>query len=239
MSTIYEKLIPPGKRYELRILLLQKPHARYIAPTAQAIGNYIGGIFGALSYANRKGFTLPTAQEQQLEQVAKQYVENALSAIGITVNFDVAQTAGTPLNVNTNVTKGGQSASFTFTFTPINVSFRPNRDEMKQLAIVRYERYIKALTDGDVQKIFELAALGYDQFLTGDSPAEVKAKLKHRMAMERLKLDPASYRQKLNAQRYADGYDIGSERYDEMFKEVGGPAILYGFEFAKAVVRVL
>jgi len=239
MSAVYEKLIPPAKRYELEVIVLQKPHARYVVPVAQAVGNYVGGIFGALSYANRKGYTLNAQQEQQLEQVVRQYVVQALSAVGVTANFDVAQTAGAPLNVSTAVSGPAGNTAFTFTFAPIQVSFKPNRAEMKALAVERYARYIRAITDGDVQRIFELAALGYDQFLSGDTPSEIKAKIKHRIAMERIKLDPASYRQKLNAQRYDAGYDVGTEKYDEMFREVGGSAIMYGFEFAKAVVQVL
>jgi len=239
MSTVYEKLIPPARRYELEVLVLQKPQGRYIAPTAQAVGNYVGGIFAALSFANRRGYTLPTAQETQLENVAKQYAEQALDLLGITVNFDATQTAGSPLSLSTQVQKGTSSTSFTFTFAPVAISFRPNHNEMKALAVTRYQRYIQALTDGDVQKIFDLAAMGYQQFLSGDTAAEIKAKLKHRLAMERVKAAPAEYRSKLSHTRYQDAYDVASARYEEAFQNIGGPAILYGFEFAKAVLTVI
>ena len=234
-----EVLITPAKRYELQALIMAKPQARYIAPVAQAVGNRIGGVFAALSWANRQNYVLPDNELKQLIDAVKSEADSALSPAGITTSFTATQTAGSPLSVSTTVTKGTANASFTFAFAPSPHDFSPSWSEMRAIAKVRWERYKNILTDADVRAIFELAKQGYRSFLTGNSAAEQGAKIKHAIAMERVKSMPTWYRQRLDANVYDAGYGAGAAKYRDLTQNIAFPALLYGFEFAKTVIQVL
>lgn len=237
-ATAPEVLIPPAKRYELEVLVRVKPQARYIVPAAQAVGNRIGGVLAALSWANRQNYTLPEDELKQLMDALKSEADRALEPIGVTSRFEATQTAGSPLTVVTTVSRDMSSTSFTFTFSPAQLDFSQTWSEMKSTARTRWERYINALTDGDIRVIFELAKLGYSAFLTGDSAAEQKARIKHAIAMERIKAVPEWYRQRLDPQKFEAGYGAGAEKYRDATLNIAFPAILYGFEYAKAVVNI-
>lgn len=234
-----EVLIPPAKRAELVALILSKPHARYIAPVAQAVGNQIGGVFAALSWANRQNHVLPENELKQLINAVKSEADGALSAVGVTSTFMATQTAGSPLSVTTTVAKDNASVTFTFTFAPSTADFSPSWSEMRSIARVRWERYKNILTDADVRTIFELAKQGYRNFLTGNSAAEQKARIKHAIAMERVKAMASWYRQRLDPAKFDAGYAGSAEKYRDITQNIAFPAILYGFEYAKAVIQVL
>lgn len=234
-----EMLIPPAKRYELEALIRAKPQARYIAPTAQAVGNRIGGVLAAVSWANRQNYVLPEAQLKQLIDALKTEANKALEPVGVTSAFTVTQTAGSPLSVTTTVSKGQANVSFTFTFSPAPHDFSQTWLEMKSIAKTRWEKYKNILTDADVRAIFELAKQGYSAFLSGDSAAEQKARIKHALAMERVKAMAPWYRQRLDPQKFETGYGAGAEKYRDMAQNIAFPALLYGFEYAKAVIQVL
>ena len=234
-----EVLIPPAKRAELQTLILAKPQARYIVPTAVAIGNRIGGVFAAVSLANRYNYVLPDDELKQLINAVKSEADGALSPIGVTSTFTVTQTAGSPLSVTTTIAKGTANASFTFVFEPSTHDFSPNWSEMLSIARARWEKYKKTLTEEDVRAIFELAKQGYRNFLTGNSAAEQKAKIKHALAMEGLKAVPLSYMLRLNPEKYEAGYANSADKYRIITQNIALPALLYGFEYAKTVVQVL
>lgn len=234
-----ELLIPPAKSAELKALIMAKPQARYVVPTALAVGNRIGGVFAAVSWANRQNYVVPDAELKQLIDAVKSEADRALSLVGVTSSFTGTQTAAGSLSVTTTVTKGTTNQSFTFTFAPATADFSPQWSEMKTIASARWERFVRTLTDADVKAIFELAKLGYRQFLTGNSAAEQKARVKHAIAMERIKAMATWYRQRLDPLRYDVGYGTGAAKYKELAQNIAYPAILYGFEYAKAVVQVL
>ena len=234
-----EVLIPPAKRAELQALILSKPQARYVAPTAIAIGNRVGGVFAAVSWANRQNYVLPDAELKQLIDAVKTEADRALSPVGVTSTFTATQTAGSPLSINTTVAKDTANVSFTFAFAPSTADFSPNWSEMRSIAQVRWERYKNILTDADVRAIFELAKQGFRAFLTGDSAAEQKARVKHAIAMERIKAMAPWYRQRLDPAKFDAGYAGGAEKYRDLAQNIALPALLYGFEYAKAVIQVL
>lgn len=234
-----ELLIPPAKRAELQALILSKPQARYVAPTAIAIGNRIGGVFAAVSWANRQNYVLPDNELKQLIDALKTEADRALSPVGVTSTFTATQTAGSPLSINTTVSKGTANVSFTFAFAPSTVDFSPSWAEMRSIAKARWERYKTILTDADVRAILDLAQRGYRSFLTGNSAAEQKARIKHAIAMERVKAMAPWYRQRLDPAKFDAGYAGGAEKYRDLAQNIAFPALLYGFEFAKAVIQVL
>ena len=234
-----EVLIPPLKRFALKALILSKPHARYIAPVAQAVGNRIGSVFATLSWANRQNYVLPEAQLKQLIDALKSEANEALRAVGVNTAFEVTQTEGNPLTVETTVSKGSMVVTFPYTFDPTEHDFSASWAEMQSIAKTRWERFVKSLTDSDIMAILGLAAYGYQSFLTGDSAAEQKAKIKHMLAMERVKSMPAWYKQRLDPQKYEAGYAEGTAKYKEFTQNIAWPAILYGFEYTKAVLQVL
>lgn len=239
-TAAYEVLIPPAKRYELRALILSKPEGRYIAPAAQAIGNRIGSVFATLSLANMQHYILPPIELKQLTEALKAEADEALRyAAGIVTDFNLTQTPGKPLVVETTVQRDAGVVKFTYTFEPVQYDFSANWAEMQSIAKARWERFVKALTDEDVKAILDLAARGYQRFLTGDSVAEQKARIKHLIAMGRLKLMPEYYKQRLDPQKYEAGYAGSADKYKEFTRNIALPAILYGFEYAKAVIQVL
>jgi len=233
MSTV-EKLIPPAKRVELWTLVHDRPDLKYYVPALTALGNNIGGTFATVSYALRKNPELKdTINMDSLVEVITQHAGNVLQKLGIAIGFIFPSGLNAPLTVRTAFSGASGARVFDYTFDKVDVSFAPNRSESKALAIERYTRFLQTLKPEDVVAIFEAAKIGYSQFLTGDSPAEIKAKIRHTLAMERMKADPNYYLQRLKPENYGKMYDDGTEKYDIMFKEVAAPALMYGFEFAK------
>lgn len=239
MATAYEILISPAKRYELTALLMEKPQYRYIVPTAQSVGNMVGSVLATLSWANRMGYTLPSNEFATLLRVLSSDANEALSVVGVTVSLSGQQNTGAPLQVTTTVEKGERTEQFSYTFNAVQADFSGHYSEMSAIASARYARYIEQLTNEDIKAIIELAKIGYAQFLTGDSAKEQKARIKHLIAMERLKANPEYYKNRLNAEYYATGYEQKVMKFKEASQNISLPAILFGFEFTKAVVKVL
>jgi len=240
MSSAYEKLIPPAKRMELQAVVYDRPDLKYYVPTLTALGNNIGGVFATVSYALRKKPELAEVVNMEtLIDVITGHASPVLQKLGVDIGFMFPSGISAPLTVRTAFSAPSGARVFDYTFDKVDVSFAPNRAEAKALATERYARFLRTLKPEDVVAIFEGAQIGYSQFLTGDSPAEIKAKIKHSLAMERIKADPNYYLQRLKPENYGNMYDDGTEKYDIMFKEVGAPALAYGFEFAKNVLILI
>ena len=57
--------------------------------------------------------------------------------------------------------------------------------------------------------------------------------------MERVKAMAPWYRQRLDPDKFDAGYAGGAEKYRDLAQNIALPALLYGFEYAKAVIQVL
>jgi len=227
-------------RYMLKQIVIARPELEIVVPTLQALGNEVGGAFAVASMALQLGRDV-TQRLPQYVQAVKNTANKRAEKIGLTHDFTFSAAVGSPLTVTTTVQGPNGSRSFSYTFARVNVDFSDEFVQGIGIGKDRWALYVRSLGASDLEKIFDLAAMGYDAFLSGDTAKEAAAKLKHYIAMEGAKGRAAEIIQRMqnSVDKYATNAVAAADKYKVRAQYIAYPAVLYGIEYVKAAVAVL
>jgi len=227
-------------RYFIKSLVIKNPDVEVIVPALQAIGNEIGAAFAVVSLALQTGRDVTPYLNDYVSAI-KAGADRRAQKLGIKHEFTVSATIGAPLSVTTRVEASGRSASFGFTFGKVDADFSDEFVQGLGIGKERWAAYVNALTTTDIDRIFTLAAEGYNAFLEGQSAKIVAAKLKHRIAMEAAKGRAVEVinAMKNAVQKYFESAVGAKDKYKTRAQYIAYPAVMYGLEYVKATVQLL
>jgi len=235
-----QKLRGIDVRYTLKQLIITRPELEVVVPALQAVGNEIGAAFAVASMALQMGRDISERIQAYVDAV-KNTADTRAQKLGLTHSFNVTATIGNPLTVSTEIRGPRGSASFSYAFNKVDTDFSDEYVQGIGIGKDRWALYVQLLTPQDLVRIFDLAAMGYDAFLSGDTAKEVAAKLKHYIAMEGAKGRANEILQRMRGavDKYAANAVAAADKYKVRAQYIAYPAVLYGLEYVKAAIRVL
>jgi len=227
-------------RYFIKSLVIKKPELEVLVPALQAVGNEVGAAFAVVSLALQSGRDITPYLSEYVNAI-KAGADKRTQKLGITHSFTYNATVGAPLSVSTTVNAQGGSATFGFTFGKVDADFSDEYVQGLGIGKERWALYVNSLTVTDLDRIFSLAAEGYEAFLEGQTPKIVAAKLKHRIAMEAAKGRATEIIQAMRqaVERYFQEAVSAKDKYKARAQFIAYPAVMYGLEYVKAAVQVL
>ena len=184
MSVKNIEVISMDVRAQLRRLIIEKPKARYLATPIISCHIECGKVYTILGEAVRTGKIDITAIETDLEnQVKSQYLDQLPSDVGDVKHDIVGLSNGVRVNVlhkKPEETDYTQVLSYDFV-QPMDLGDIANLivDGVKKIGYDKFADWINRLTTGDVDKIFELSAMGFKDFILegGVSPRRLVAQI--------------------------------------------------------------
>jgi len=233
-------LRPIDVRYIIKQLIIARPEVEVLAPTFQAVGNEVGAAFAVASLALRTGKDITQKLDQYVDSI-KAHANKRTEKLGVTHEFTYSAQVGQPLAVTTKVSGPKGQKEFSYTFDKVDADFS---DEYTQGLVIgkdRWRLYTEYLKPSDIEKIFDLAKMGYQMFLSGDTLYEVMAKLKHEMAMEAAKgrAQEIINTMKQAVDRYYERAVWAKDKYKYNTQEIAFPAIMYGLKYLENAVQVV
>jgi hypothetical protein len=232
------RLVPIEDRVALTLLRERKPaYAPYIA-AIQAAANQFMAPIGFIAYGVKLGKLKQSDLDSYIMYAAPPFVQ-ALSPLGVNANF--AGTVGVDeVTVTWTVSKSGNSKAGSYTITGQAPDFSGDYAESKNLAYARWTRYAQFLTPEVVDKIFEAAKQGYQDFMSEGAvgPRKAMAMIKHSLRLDAV--DRKFYIGQIqnSAEKYPTGYQYGVEKYKTVFVWVGD-ALKGAFYLTRDVFEVL
>jgi hypothetical protein len=208
-------------------LKLQKPQYTPFIPAIQSTMNKYIVPYAFLAKGYVDGF-VDIFLIQRYTNLVQPKINDVVSQFGVSfeVSADAIADPGTGarrgLRLSMAAAKGGTSVAHDADLVGQGPDFSPLYGESKDLAKARWEAYTRILTEPDVRMILNLAALGYELFMTEGTPTprQQLAAVKHRM-----KLAAVDANYYLNAIRealdeYEAGYTAGVQKYSHISRWV-------------------
>jgi hypothetical protein len=239
MSTINPvRLVAVDERVALTLLKARKPeYAPYIAAIQAAANEFMAPI-GFIAYGVKLG-KLRQGDLNTYIMYASPAINQKLSPLGVSASFTgTVDVSG--VTVSWTVSKGGNSKAGSYTITGQAPDFSGDYAESKNIAYARWTRYIQGLTPGVVDKIFEAAKQGYQDFMSEGAvgPRKAMAILKHSLRLDAVDRQFYINQVQKSADKYPIGYQYGVEKYKAVFVWVGD-ALRGAFYLTKDIFEVL
>ena len=170
---------------------------------------------------------------------ASPVINQKLSPLGVNANFSGTLSADGVI-ITWTVSKDGRSKTGSYAVTGQAPDFSGDYAASKDLAYARWSRYIQFLTPEAVDKIFEAAKQGYQDFLSEGAagPRKAMAMIKHALRLDAVDRQFYINQVKNSAEKYTTGYQYGVEKYKAVFAWVGD-ALRGAFYLTRDVFEVL
>jgi hypothetical protein len=232
------RLIGIDERVALTLLRERKPaYAPYIAAIQAAANEFMAPI-GFIAYGVKLG-KLGQSDLNIYIMYASPVINQKLSPLGVSVNF-TGTVGADGVTVTWTVSKGTNSKTGSYTITGQAPDFSGDYAGSKDLAYARWTRYIQFLTPEAVDKIFEAAKQGYQDFMSEGAigPRKAMAMIKHALRLDAVDRQFYISQVKNSAEKYPIGYQYGVEKYKTVFVWVGD-ALRGAFYLTKDIFEVL